>query len=255
MCLTTTATTEKDSNKTTTISMNAKPPMSPRTILKRTSAPALLQGGGTIKKSVSDTNLFAMADFDENEAVDAFYVPGGDGSDDDSSTEDDTFGMTVDVDEVDVDDFDDDDCTFDEPPEIPTPTGFHKKTVSFGNLEELSFPVVQGDPNFEMAYPMTLGWDAMDGSISTIDDYEKRRKGCRRLSHEMSTSSEDRRKIIKNSKKLEKEIAKQRAKDGKRNNNGRPGLVRRNSMSNGMMFGRDKRRNRVQTFLTRMTGR
>lgn len=116
-------------------------------------------------------------------------------------------------------------------PDLPSPSPMteKKRTVSFGNLEELSFPVVRGDPNFEMAYPMTLGWDCLDGSTQTIDAYEANR-APRRTQDEMRTMSEQRRKIIKDHKKQQKKHR------------------RRESIGNGQI-GMDLRRNRMQDFL------
>jgi len=130
-----------------------------------------------------------------------------------------------------------------------------KKQVSFGHLEERSFPVVAGHPKcFELANPMMLGWDCVSESSFSIDDYEEHRALHRRQSSEdcRTVSPEERRKILKNSKKAFQEFQKQTNKMKKKQNKTRPGIVRRNSMANGMI-GRDKRRNRVQDFLERFS--
>lgn len=151
-----------------------------------------------------------------------------------------------------------------------------RKNVSFGNLEELTFPVVQGDPNFEMAYPMTLGWDHCAENSFSIDAYEEQRPSqMRRCSDDLRTMSEERRKMIKDSKKAQRKRGHQRGhrqnrasigngeammgllrmgsnsnsqgKEGK----SRPGLRRQNSIGNGQIS-RDKRRNTVQDFIFKM---
>lgn len=116
------------------------------------------------------------------------------------------------------------------PPAVPSPQSLAamKKTVSFGNLEALTFPVVKGDPNFEMAYPMTLGWDLWHEETHDIEEYEAVR-GPRRNQYELRTMTEDRKQILKASKK-----------QGKHR--------RRESIANGQI-GKDARRNLVQEFL------
>jgi len=118
-----------------------------------------------------------------------------------------------------------------------------RKSVSFGTLEELSFPVVEGDPNLDVPFPMTLGWDCIkESSFPSLQAYEKaqrKRRGTRQRTHEeLHIEMEDRiQRINKGEKTLNQHRRKMKV------------LKRNNTMSNGMMFGRDKRRNGVQKFL------
>jgi hypothetical protein len=198
-----------------------------------------------LKKSASDTRLTAHCDVDDYEDYDAFYVP----DDDDDTT---TLGDTADFDLYDAMSQQDsasasnsnrlllvDACP-------PTPLSKKDRNVSFGSLSELSFPVIQGHRSTEISYPMTLGWDLLDQSTQSIDSYEEEREGQRRPYEELRIESkEERKQILADSKKAHKQFTKRKQQE-------RRGLARSNSMANGMMFGRDKRRNRVQEFVGRL---
>jgi hypothetical protein len=202
----------------------------------------------SLKKSASDTCLMAHVDVDDYEEYDAFYVP--DDYDDDDTT---TLGESVDVDALYEVMSQQENASqksgksgslVDACP--PTPLSKKDRNVSFGSLSELSFNVIQGHRSTEVSYPLTLGWDVMDQSTHSIDDYEEMREGQRLPFEDLRVESkEERKQILADSKKAQKEFAKRRQQD-------RRGLTRRNSMANGMMFGRDTRRNRVQEFLERM---
>ena len=234
-----------------------------------------------IKKCVSDTNLMSHFDFDEKEDYDSFYIPGGGeygnyidvddlcSSDDDDDDSDDTTTVTTSV-VVDVDTLTDSleggskhQLVQEEPQkqqqvegmeQLSKPKGMTKKdrNVSFGSLSELSFNVIQGESSTELQFPLMLGWDCMDASTQSVDEYEENRKHSRLPSEDLYTTVQDRLQIIENSKKAHKELAKKlRQQQGPF---GRRRVQRRNSMANGMMFGRDSRRNRVQEFIGRMAG-
>ena len=78
----------------------------------------------------------------------------------------------------------------------------HKKRVSFGHIETRSFEVVRGHPELEMAHPLSLGWECLDESQSSIDDYEENRLPRVSSEQDLKTNCQERRKIIKRSTKL-----------------------------------------------------
>lgn len=189
--------------------------------------------------------------------------------------------------------------------DAPTPSSLRKR-VSFGTLAEFSFSVEKGNADhFELACPLQLGGTCLRESSHSIDDYEDMRQPQRRSSDDLRTSNPtERRKIIKNSQKFEKECRKENRRKKKQHkrrisigngqmgrlllNQGgrptaelaealnaeeeddedeevgvqserlpkrtsaRPTLRRQNSIGNGQIS-RDKRRNRVQAFLKRMS--
>ena len=209
-------------------------------------------------RCMSDTDLFArvshlsMDDFPNNNNDDDDYSLGSCNSSDQDNNDgfdDDSLG-SIDAGDVPLDDTSELDLSVASTMTRPK----HEKTVSFGNLSELSFPVVAGDPNMEMAYPMALGWDCVSESSFSVDDYEADRSLTRRRTSEecRTMSADERRKILKDSKKAFREHQKQVKKQN--NVDRRGGLQRNNSIANGMI-GRDKRRNRVQAFLGRFSSK
>jgi len=110
-----------------------------------------------------------------------------------------------------------------------------KRNVSFGHLDEISFTVEKqkGQNAHEMAYPMTLGVCVAEASHS-IDDYEQVREPHRRKGDDLRTRLDERKQIIKASKKLAEEFNR---RHGDRRGGG-PGIEpgqhkRRNSIGNG----------------------
>lgn len=78
-----------------------------------------------------------------------------------------------------------------------------KKKLSFGHIEELSFSVIKGDPNFELAFPMALGHKVAE-TTHCFETYEADRQSLRRKGDALRTMAEDRKQIIKTCKKMHK---------------------------------------------------
>lgn len=106
-----------------------------------------------------------------------------------------------------------------------------KKNVSFGSLAELSFTVEKqkGENKHEMAYPMTLGVCVSETSF-TVEDYEQERAAHRSRGNDLKVKLDERRLIIKASKKLAEEFNKAHGRDGF---GGGGRHKRRNSIGNG----------------------